>query len=118
MASEHFKPILCPRCQAVVWHGISWAGFERKLDITVLTIEEEIIKRLTGFKTFQLHKTHVSFEAIERCMIHIKREDRSKKVVLAEHRCQGFTVFNTVDMAPNYWPATTPAITPSEGVPF
>ena len=30
--NQDFKPINCSRCGAVIWQGISWAGFARRLD--------------------------------------------------------------------------------------
>ena len=88
--------------------------------MTVLTIEEEIIKRLTGFKTYQLHKTHISFEAVERSLIRIQGERRESKIILADHHCHKMSLFATVDMAPNYWAKPAQPKTPDneQGAPF
>jgi len=92
--NEHFKPINCQRCGTVVWEGISWAGFAKKLDKKKLTIEEEIVKRLSGLMTYEIYRTSVSFEAVERSLIRIEGSQR-EKIVLADHTCSNFTLFDT-----------------------
>ena len=99
--NEHFKPINCKRCGAVVWEGISWAGFNKRLDKKTLTIEEELIKILTGVKTYECHRTHISFEAVERSLIRIQAGRKKHIVILADHTCSTFNLFDTE--IPNYW---------------
>jgi hypothetical protein len=118
MTSFDFQPILCRKCGAVVWSGISWAGFSRLLDKQRLTIEEEIIKRLSKVMTYELHRTRVSFEAVERSYNRIRWASPDKDhVIVAEHHCSTMQLFESVDDAPKYWasPVTYQA---SEGVPF
>ena len=115
--NQDFKPINCSRCGALVWAGISWAGFARYLDTHRLTIEEEIIKRLSGLKTYELHRTRVSFEAVERSVQRIRWADPSKDVVvLADHVCQGFRLFETE--APWYWSKLSTVTSTSEEPAF
>jgi hypothetical protein len=100
--NQDFKPINCSRCGALIWTGVSWAGFTRRLDTPRLTIEEEIIKRLSYLMTYELHRTRVSFEAVERSHNRIRwaRSDRDH-VIVADHTCQGFRLFESEP--PKYW---------------
>lgn len=117
MSIFDFKPIFCSKCNAVVWSGISWAGFARLLDKQRLTIEEEIIHRLQGRRSYELHRTMVSFEAVERSVNRIKwaRPDKDR-VIVADHHCSTMRLFETLDDVPNYW--ARPKYQHSEGVPF
>jgi len=100
--NQDFKPINCRRCGALVWRGISWAGFPRHLDTPVLTIEEEIIKRLSKLMTYELHRTRVSFEAVERSLCRIKWANADKhRIIVADHTCEGTKLFERE--VPNYW---------------
>lgn len=114
--NENFEAINCRRCGALVWEGISWAGFARKLDTPRLTIEEEIVAILKGRKTYELHRTRVSFEAVERCAQRIKWASPDKDhIILADHLCSGYHLFQVE--APQYWPQPVRP-TPTEAVPF
>lgn len=99
--NQDFKPINCSRCGSLIWAGISWAGFARRLDTPVLTIEEEIIKRINKLMTFECHKTKVSFEAVERSTNRIRWGKAKRSVILAEHHCSSFKLFEATP--PNYW---------------
>jgi 16S rRNA C967 or C1407 C5-methylase (RsmB/RsmF family) len=99
--NENFKPINCRRCGAVVWEGVSWAGFTKRLDKKTLTVEEEIVAILNGRKTYEAHRTAVSFEAVERCLIRIKAGRKKHIHILADHICSGTVLFDTE--IPNYW---------------
>jgi hypothetical protein len=99
--NENFKAINCRRCGAVVWEGISWAGFSKRLDKKTLTIEEEIVAILSGRKSYQCHRTAVSFEAVERSLLRIKAGRPKQTVILADHTCSGTVLFDTE--IPNYW---------------
>ena len=115
--NQDFKPINCSRCGAVIWQGISWAGFARRLDGARLTIEEEIIKRISGLMTYELHRTAVSFEAIERSVNRIKWSLPGRdKVILADHTCQGWRIFETEP--PSYWPKLSTVLSTSEEPAF
>ena len=117
MTSSDFKPILCSKCGALVWSGISWAGFARLLDKQRLTIEEEVIKRINKLMTYELHRTRVSFEAVERSYNRIRWALPDKDhVIVAEHHCSTTHLFETVDDAPSYWKSAT--YTAPEGIPF
>ena len=119
MTSSDFKPIICNRCAAVVWSGISWAGFAKVLGKERLTIEEEIIKKISGLQTFEAHRTRVSFEAVERSVNRIRWAAPGKdRVILAEHHCSNMSLFETIESAPNYWAEPIKARSQSEGVPF
>ena len=120
---NHFKPVICKRCGTVVWSGISWAGFPKLLDTDRLTIEEEVIKRINGLMTYEAHRTQVSFEAVERGLQRIKWAAPGKdRVILADHHCSDFKLFQSLETVPDYWArpvkATTPTTGPVEGFPF
>lgn len=117
--SADFKPILCAKCGGLVWSGYSWAGFKKTLGKDRLTIEEEIIKRISGLMTYECHRTRVSFEAVERSVNRIKWALPGKdRVILADHHCSTMALFETLDDVPNYWPTLGKAKTESEGVTF
>jgi DNA-directed RNA polymerase subunit N (RpoN/RPB10) len=99
--NEHFKPINCKKCGAVIWAGISWAGFTKRLDKKSLTIEEEVISRISGLMTYECHKTHISFEAVERSLIRIQGGRKKNIIILADHACSTLRLFDTE--IPNYW---------------
>lgn len=114
--NENFQAINCRRCGALVWEGISWAGFARKLDTPRLTIEEEIVAILKGRKTYEIHRTRVSFEAVERNVNRIKWALPDKDhIILADHLCSGYHLFQVEP--PQYWPQPVkPKVT--EALPF
>jgi DNA-directed RNA polymerase subunit N (RpoN/RPB10) len=116
MINNDFKPINCSRCGTVVWQGISWAGFAKKLDTPVLSIEEEIIKRLSGLMTYECHRTMVSFEAVERSLNRIKFSKRRNTVILADHICGEFKLFAT--QAPDYWQIPLTVLSTSQEAAF
>jgi len=99
--NNNFKPANCKKCGAVVWQGISWAGFEKKLDTKSLGIAEELEKRIAGIMTFECHRYRDSFEAVERSLIRIRGERKSHVIILAEHICGAYRLFETE--VPNYW---------------
>ena len=102
--NQDFKPVLCPKCAALIWAGISWAGFARRLDTPVLTIEEEVIKRIAGLMTYEIFRTRVSFEAVERSVNRIRWAKGDKnRVILGDHQCLSISLFASVDDAPDYW---------------
>lgn len=116
---NHFKPILCKRCGTVVWNGYSWAGFQKMLDTQKLTIEEEVIKRINGLMTYEAHRTQVSFEVVERSLNRIKWAKPDKnRIILADHHCSDFTLFQSIDTVPDYWARPVVASSPVEGFPF
>jgi hypothetical protein len=115
-----FKPIECSKCGALVWSGVSWAGFSKTLDTGKLTIEEEITKKINGVGTYELHKTTVSFEAVERTLLRITATPPGKvKVILADHHCSDYQLFTSTQTVPSYWQSAPMAHTyTGEGFPF
>ena len=99
--NENFKPINCRRCGTVVWEGISWAGFAKRLDKKSLTVEEELVAIFQGRKTYECHRTAVSFEAVERSLLRIQGKRKKHIHILADHLCSGTVLFDTE--VPNYW---------------
>ena len=87
MRDSNFIPIFCTACGKLIWQGLT-VGFQTRLDPGTLTIQEEIIKRIQGSRTFELHRTAVSFEARLRSVTP-SREAMGK--------------------APQFWPATAAA---------
>lgn len=116
---NHFKPVICKKCGAVVWSGISWAGFPKMLDTDRLTIEEEIIKRINGLMTYEAHRTQVTFEVVERSLQRIKWAQPNKdRVILADHRCSDFKLFQSLETVPDYWSGPVKEKVEVEGFPF
>ena len=84
-----------------------------KLDTHRVTTLDEIVKLTAGIRTYQIHRTSVSFEATRRTAIRMKAIE---PIVLAEHTCtsSGFTFGQE---APEYFDRPKqPAV--SEGMPF
>lgn len=111
--SENFQPAICRPCGKLYWIGYSSAGFLIRLDVQPLDVRAELIAKLTGRRTYQIHPTAVSFEATPRVGILAK-----KALVLTTHNCDPseFT-FGEVE-PPDYFNRKKPAKSESEGVPF
>lgn len=75
------------------------SGFPTKLDTTRLNIADEIVKLTTGIRTYQIHRTSVSFEATRRTAA---RMGAKEPIVLAEHTCTS-TGFTFGQVAPDYF---------------
>lgn len=89
------------------------------LDTQKLTIEEEVIKRINGLMTYEAHRTQVSFEVVERSLNRIKWAKPDKnRIILADHHCSDFTLFQSIDTVPDYWARPVVASSPVEGFPF
>jgi hypothetical protein len=113
MSDFNFKPINCRKCGHLVWDGMTISGFPTKLDTTRLNITDEIVKLTSGVRTYQIHRTSISFEATRRTAARMRAVD---PVVLAEHTCTS-TGFTFGQEAPEYFDRPKqPAMT--EGVPF
>lgn len=113
---KDFKPVLCQRCGTVVWTGYSWVGFLKMLDVKRLTIEEEIIKRVNGVMTYEAFKTKVSFEVVERSLLRIQASrPKPERIILADHQCSNYQLFDSIENAPNYWAVQNKPVTVSTG---
>jgi hypothetical protein len=113
MIDFNFKPINCHKCGYLVWDGISSSGFQTKLDTARLNIVDEILKLSTGIRTYQIHRTSVSFEVTRRTAIRMAAVD---PIVLAEHTCS-FDGFTFGQVPPDYF--NRPKVsTNSEEIPF
>lgn len=111
--SENFQPATCRPCGKLYWIGYSSAGFLTRLDVQPLDIREELIAKLTGRRTYQIHPTAVSFEATPRVGILAK-----KAIVLATHNCDPAEfIFGQVE-PPDYFNRNIRKKSESEGVPF
>jgi hypothetical protein len=67
-----------------VWSGLSSTGIPTKLDTTRLNLAQEIVAKLSGVRTYQIHKTLKSFEATPRLGAALAARG---PVVLAMHVC-------------------------------
>ena len=83
-ASFNFAPIVCKRCNHLIWQGITESGFEVKLSTAKLTIWDELLNMRAGIATYQIHRTFVSFEATRRLGVRMGAID---PIVLATHVC-------------------------------
>jgi hypothetical protein len=117
MSYLDFKPINCRACGKLIWAGLSAAGFPTKLDIERLNILEEIIKKVSQIRTYEAHRTLVSFEVTPRTGAYLIGTDfKPERVILAEHKCSTFTLFEVEP--PDYWNRKINQKSNLEGVPF
>lgn len=112
MSSLNFQAIDCRRCGNLVWDGLSSSGIPIKLDTVRLNLKDEIVKLLSGGRTYQIHRTYVSFEATARLSA---RMAAPNPIVLALHECYPMTVFSQT--APEYWDRALSQLQ-TEEVPF
>lgn len=124
MKDSNFIPIFCTGCGKLIWEGLT-VGFQMKLDPGTLTIQEEIIKRIQGNRTFELHRTAVSFEATLRSLNAIQRSQGKNPIILASHSCSRTKeIFRFKgqepgeDEIPDYWNRRKKPQLESEGIPF
>jgi hypothetical protein len=124
MKDSDFKPIYCTACGKLIWEGLA-VGFKIRLDPESLTIEEEIIKRITGSHSFELHRTHVSFKAGLRSLNAIKASQHRNPIILASHACsKSKEIFRfkgqepDEDEVPDYWNRRQMPQLETEGIPF
>ena len=111
--SEHFQINTCRPCGKLFWEGYSSAGFLTRLDIELLDVRLELIAKLTGRRTYQIHPTAVSFEATPRVGILAKNA-----LVLAQHKCDPSEFkFGEVE-PPDYFNRKKRKSIEAEGVPF
>lgn len=117
MSYLDFKPINCRACGKLIWAGHSSAGFPTKLDIERLNILEEIVKKVSQIRTYEAHRTLVSFEVTPRRGAYvIGSEFNPAAVILAEHQCSTFTLFETEP--PDYWNRKIEKQLSPEEIPF
>lgn len=124
MKDSNFIPIFCTGCGKLIWEGLT-VGFQTRLDPATLTIQEEIIKRIQGNRTFELHRTAVSFEAHLRSLNAIQRNKGHNPTILASHSCsRAKEIFRikgqepVEDEIPDYWNRRKKPQLESEGIPF
>ena len=116
MRNFNFVAINCRACGKLIWTGNSSSGFFTKLDAKRLSIVEEIVKKVNGVRTYEAHRTAVSFEATPRIGARVNTEPKPEKVILAEHACESFSLFETE--LPDYWGRFKKPILESEEIPF
>lgn len=124
MRNSNFIPIFCTACGKLIWEGLT-VGFQIRLDPGTLTIQEEIIKRIQGNRTFELHKTAVSFEADLRSVNAIERSKGKNPTILASHSCtRTKEIFRFKvqepgqEEVPDYWNRRKTPQLEQEGIPF
>jgi hypothetical protein len=123
MNNSNFIPIFCTACGKLIWEGLT-VGFQIRLDPGTLTIQEEIIKRIQGSRTFELHKTAVSFEADLRSLNAIQRS-KGQATILASHSCSRTKeIYRSKgqepgqEEVPDYWNRRKTPQLEQEGIPF
>jgi hypothetical protein len=124
LKNSNFIPIFCTACGKLIWEGLT-VGFQIRLDPGTLTIQEEIIKRIQGSRTFELHKTAVSFEADLRSLSAIERSKGQNPTILASHSCSRTKeIYRTKgqepgqEEVPDYWNRNKTPQLEQEGIPF
>lgn len=113
MSNFNFQAIDCRSCGNLVWDGLSSSGVPIKLDTGRLNLRNEILKMLAGGRTYQIHRTSISFEATPRIGARI---GAANPTVLALHECYPMGIFS--EQAPDYWDRAIATMTTSEEVPF
>ena len=117
MSITDFKPLNCKACGKLIWAGYSSTGFSTKLDIERLNILEEIIKKVSQIRTYEAHRTLISFEVTPRIGAYVVgAEFKPERVILAEHQCSTFTLFETEP--PDYWNRKINQKLTAEEIPF
>jgi len=106
MSYLDFKTVNCRACGKLIWTGHSSAGFLTKLDTPRLSVLEEITKKVSRVRTYEAHRTLVSFEVTPRTGAYvIGSKFKPERVILAEHECstinQNVAQFHFV--VPDYW---------------
>jgi hypothetical protein len=124
MKDSNFKAEYCAACGKLIWQGMT-VGFQIKLNPGALSIQEEIMKRIAGLRTFQLHRTAVSFEAELRSLNTIKASQGREQIILASHSCtRTKEIFRLKDQEPgeeeipDYWNRSKKPALDQEGIPF
>jgi hypothetical protein len=114
LSAFDFQPINCRECGHLVWDGLSASGIPIKLDMTRLNIVDEIHTLVGGGRTYQIHRTAMSFEATRRTSARMKAVD---PIVLATHTCrtEGFLFGQE---PPDYFNQRKPQPLDYEKVPF
>jgi len=117
MSYLDFKTVNCRACGKLIWEGYSSAGFLTKLDTPCLSVLEEITKKVSRIRTYEAHRTLVSFEVTPRTGAYIiGSEFKAERIILAEHQCSTFTLFETE--VPDYWNRNLTKQLDLEGIPF
>jgi len=117
MSYLDFKTVNCRACGKLIWEGYSSAGFLTKLDTPCLSVLEEITKKVSKIRTYEAHRTLVSFEVTPRTGAYIiGSEFKAERVILAEHQCSTFTLFETE--VPDYWNRNINKQADLEEIPF
>jgi hypothetical protein len=113
MINNNFYLSDCRKCGNIVWVGLCWAGFLTRLDVSPLTLPQEIVAKVTGRRTHQIHRTATSFETTPRRGGYLLAVN---PIVLADHLCDP-SAFRFGEVPPQYF--NTIKINPtSEDVPF
>ena len=85
-----FSAIDCRNCGNLIWAGHSSTGVPTKLDPTQLNLRDELLSKLAGLRTYQIHRLGRTFEATPRVGA---RMWASGAIVLGEHQCRPITIF-------------------------
>ena len=85
-----FSAIDCRKCGNLIWAGHSSAGVPTKLDPTQLNLTSEIIAKVSGLRTYQIHRLGRTFEVTPRVGARIWAKNA---IILAEHQCRDFGLF-------------------------
>lgn len=102
MSTFNFEAIPCRSCKRTIWTGLASTGIATKLDTTRLNLAQEIMAKLEGKRTYQIHQSLTSFEATPRLGA---RLGGGGAIVLATHICSWHD-FN-YGSAPDYFARQT-----------
>lgn len=99
MSLLDFAAIDCRHCGNLIWKGVSATSrCDIKLDMGRLTLRDELLALTYGIATYEIHRTHISFEATRRTAVRMRA---AAPVVLATHTCGAMTTLGQVP--PDYF---------------
>jgi hypothetical protein len=116
MSQYLFSAIDCRNCGNLIWAGYSSTAVPTKLDPTPLNLLAEITAKVSGLRTYQIHRLGRTFEATPRVGARMWAKN---PIVLAEHQCRDFGLF--AQEMPDYFEnggLPPKSATSTDGIPF
>jgi len=98
MSASDFSATQCPKCYRPIWSGLGYSMISLKLDTDRLNLKDEILAKLDGLRTYEIHRTATSFEVTPRSMGYLTARN---PYVLAEHKCKAVVLFG--ELASDPW---------------
>ena len=90
MSQYLFQAIDCRNCGNLIWFGHSSTGVPTKLDPNQLNLRDEIVAKISGLRTYQIHRLGRTFEVTPRVGA---RMWAKSAIVLCQHQCRPISIF-------------------------